>query len=157
VTKSGTNLFSGEAFEYFRDKNTIAETADQINAGTGKPPYRRDEYGFGVGGPIIKDKMHYFGAIELELEQKSFVVNSNLPQYYGSLYGTFPTNYKRRKYFGRVDYQISQNQHLFFRYALDWERIDCETCGGSNAAFSGSYVQSPRDTAVTGHDWVISS
>jgi hypothetical protein len=46
---------------------------------------------------------------------------------------------------------------VFIRYGLDWERIDCESCGGTNAAFQGTYVQSPRDTAVTGHNWVISS
>src|SRR5215475_2304584 len=109
VTKSGTNRFSGEALEYLKDKNLNAITLDQLNAGGVKPPYRRYQSGFGIGGPIIKDKMHFFGAIELLKEKKSFTVNSNLPQFYGALYGTFPTNYLRRKYFGRVDYQINQS------------------------------------------------
>src|SRR5580765_6558939 len=157
VTKSGTNRFSGEALEFFKDKSLNAITADQLAAGGVKPPYRRYQHGFGIGGPIIKDKMHFYGAIELLTEQKSFTVNSSLPQFYSSLYGTFPTNYLRRKYFGRVDYQISRNQGLFVRYGLDWEHIDCESCGGANASNQGTYVQSPRDTNVTGHDWVINS
>src|SRR5206468_11538270 len=33
----------------------------------------------------------------------------------------------------------------------------CEACGGLNAAFSQTYVESPRDTTVTGHTWVISN
>jgi hypothetical protein len=157
VTKSGTNRFSGEALEYLKDKSLNAITADQLAAGGVKPPYRRYQSGFSLGGPIIKDKMHFFGAVELLTEKKSFTVNSSLPQFYGALYGTFPTNYLRRKYFGRVDYQINQSQNLFVRYGLDWEHIDCESCGGANAAFNGSYVQSPRDTNVAGHDWVINS
>jgi hypothetical protein len=157
ATRSGTNRFSGEALEFFNDKNLNAITADQAAAGGVKPPYRRYQSGFGLGGPIIRDRMHFFGAVELLTEKKSFTVNSNLPQFYGALYGTFPTEYLRRKYFGRVDYQISGSQSLFVRYGLDWEHIDCESCGGTNAAFQGSYVQSPRDTNVTGHDWVINS
>ena len=157
VTRSGTNRFSGEAGEYFKDKSLNAITRDQENVGAGKPPYRRYQSGIGIGGPIIKDRMHFFGAIEIGKERKSFTVNSGAPQFYGALHGTFPTNYLRRKYFGRVDMQINQSQSLFVRYGLDWEHIDCESCGGTNAAFLGNYVQSPRDTAVTGHNWVISS
>jgi len=69
----------------------------------------------------------------------------------------FPTNYRRRKYFARGDWQISQAQALFVRYGRDFEHIDCEGCGGTNAAFNQSYVESPRDTNVTGHTWVISN
>ncbi len=157
VTRSGTNRFSGEVLEFLKDKSLNAITRDQLNARTGKPPYRRYQSGIGIGGPIIKDRVHFYGAIELLTEKKSFTVNSGLPQFYGALYGTFPTNYLRRKYFGRVDVQLKPSQSLFVRYGLDWEHIDCESCGGSNAAFQGTYVQSPRDTNVTGHDWVISS
>jgi hypothetical protein len=157
VTRSGTNRYSGEVLEYFKDKSLNAITRDQERIGGDKPPYRRYQHGFGIGGPIIQDRMHFYGAIELLKEKKSFTVNSGAPQFYGALYGTFPTNYLRRKYFGRVDFQINQSQSLFTRYALDWEHIDCETCGGTNAAFNGTYVQSPRDTAVTGHNWVITN
>ena len=157
VTKSGTNRFSGEVLEYFKDRSLSAITRDQERAGSDKPDYRRYQTGFGFGGPIVRDRAHFFGAIEYLTENKSFTVNSGLPQYYGALHGTFPTDYLRRKYFGRVDVQVNQSQSLFFRYGLDWEHIDCESCGGANAAFQGNYVQSPRDTAVTGHNWVISS
>ena len=157
VTKSGTNQLHGEALEYFKDRSLNAITRDQERIGGDKPPYRRYQSGFGIGGPIIRDRLHYFGAVEILTEKKSFTVNSGAPQFYSALHGTFPTNYLRRKYFGRADYQISQSQALFVRYGLDWEHIDCETCGGTNAAFFGTYVQSPRDTNVTGHNWVMSN
>ena len=155
VTRSGSNRLSGEVLEYLKDTSLNALTRDQERVGGVKPPYRRYQSGVGIGGPIIRDRMHFFGAVELLTEKKSFTVNSGLPQFYGALHGTFPTNYLRRKYFGRVDLQVRDSQSLFVRYGLDWEHIDCETCGGTNAAFQGSYVQSPRDTLVTGHNWVI--
>lgn len=157
VTRSGTNRYSGEALEYFKDRSLNAVTRDQERVGASKPPYRRYQHGFGMGGPIVQDRMHFYGAVELLTEQKSFTVNTGQPQFFSALHGTFPTNYLRRKFFGRVDVQMNQSQSLFTRYGLDWEHIDCEGCGGINAAFNGTYVQSPRDTAVTGHNWVINN
>ena len=156
VTRSGTNRFSGEALEYFRDKKLNAITRDQAAIGR-KGDYSRNQWGVGLGGPIVQDRAHFYGAIEFLTEERSFTVNSGQPQFYGSMHGSFPTNYLRRKYFVRGDVQLTQQQSLFVRYALDKERIDCEACGGTNAAFSDAFVESPRDTTVTGHTWVLSS
>jgi hypothetical protein len=62
VTKSGTNQFHGSAFEY----NRIKELAAQNFFATGlrKSPYIRNEFGGSVGGPIIKDKLFFFGSFE---------------------------------------------------------------------------------------------
>jgi hypothetical protein len=157
VTRSGTNRYAGEVLGYFRDDSLNAITRDQLAVGSEKPDYRRTQWGAGVGGPIIQDRAHFYGAIEFLTENKSFTVNSGLPQFYGALHGTFPTDYLRRKYFVRGDVQLTGTQNAFVRFARDFERIDCEECGGTNAAFSDSFVESPRDTMVTGHTWVISS
>src|SRR5258706_3676495 len=82
VTKSGTNLFAGSAFEFFRDKsmNALTETEKlpQIN-GTGqagKGDYRQNQFGGSFGGPIAKDPAHFFFAIERTNQDKSQVVNT---------------------------------------------------------------------------------
>src|SRR5260221_600280 len=66
VTKSGTNAPSGSVFEFFRDKsmNSLSETErlPEIE-GTGaavKGDYRRNQFGGSFGGPIVKDKLHFF-------------------------------------------------------------------------------------------------
>ena len=55
ATKSGTNRFSGEAFEYFRDKRLNAfdkfQLARHTQFGDPKPDYRRNSYGGGVWRP----------------------------------------------------------------------------------------------------------
>src|SRR5262249_37847079 len=60
VTKAGGNGYSGDAFEYFRDKSLNALEPFQSE----KPSYRRHQFGGSLGGAIVKDRMHFFGAIE---------------------------------------------------------------------------------------------
>src|SRR5262245_47488183 len=70
VTKSGTNLWSGSAFEMFRDKSMNALTQTEklavlgTNAEATKGDYRQNQFGGSFGGPIVKDKAHFFAAVE---------------------------------------------------------------------------------------------
>lgn len=62
VTKNGTNTLSGSAYVFYRDQST-----------TRSQPYLTDfeqqQYGFSLGGPIIKDKVHFF--VNTELQQQT--------------------------------------------------------------------------------------
>lgn len=71
ITKSGTNRFSGSLFYYGqRDRfNAVStQTGDALNNGslTKKPRFLDDRYGFTIGGPIVKNKLFFFGAYEKE-------------------------------------------------------------------------------------------
>lgn len=63
TTKAGTNDFHGSAFEFFRNEALNARNlfAPKTIANPGKPVFRRNQYGFVLGGPIIKDKTFFFG------------------------------------------------------------------------------------------------
>jgi outer membrane receptor protein involved in Fe transport len=157
VTRSGTNRFGGEALEFFKNQRLQARDKNAEDVGAPKPDYKRNQWGLAFGGPIVRDKVHFYTAIEYQTENKSFTVNSGSPQFYSKLEGVFPTDYLRHKYFVRGDWQATQTQSFFVRYGKDWEHIDCEGCGGTNAAFNQSYVESPRTTTVVGHTWVVSN
>jgi outer membrane receptor protein involved in Fe transport len=64
VSKSGTNTFHGDAYEFIR--NSALDSNDFFNVGAGnpKPPFRRNQFGGSAGGPIIKDKTFIFGDYE---------------------------------------------------------------------------------------------
>jgi hypothetical protein len=74
VTKSGTNQIHGEVYGYNRDNdigagNEFTTIATQTGPGTFtsvpfKPTDKRDMWGFGVGGPIMKDKLFWFLAYD---------------------------------------------------------------------------------------------
>src|ERR1700730_5469368 len=63
TTKSGTNDFHGSAFEFLRDEHLNARNlfAPATAANPNKPVFRRNQFGFVVGGPVIKDKTFFFG------------------------------------------------------------------------------------------------
>jgi hypothetical protein len=60
ITKSGTNQTHGSLFYYQRLEGLTSDTSD------GKPltDFHREQYGATAGGPVVKDKVFYFGAIE---------------------------------------------------------------------------------------------
>ena len=60
ITKSGTNNFHGSLFHFQRLEALSADTSD------GKPlkDFHREQFGATLGGPIIKDKVFFFGAVE---------------------------------------------------------------------------------------------
>lgn len=58
LTKSGTNQFHGSVFEFFRDRNFNATVHNQPS----KTPYNQHRFGFTVGGPVVHDKLFFFGS-----------------------------------------------------------------------------------------------
>ncbi len=56
ITKSGTNQFRGELFYYYRDDSFIETDA----LGFDSNAFDQKQYGFALGGPIVKDKLHFF-------------------------------------------------------------------------------------------------
>ena len=71
VTKSGTNQFSGSAFDFFTGKGVTAKDyfAKQTNAP--KPDVKKQEWGGTVGGPIIRNKLHFFASLERLVQQRN--------------------------------------------------------------------------------------
>src|SRR4051794_18914264 len=68
VTKSGTNQLHGSAWEFFRndtlDANPFFANHDPDPANRKKTPLRLNQFGGTVGGPIIKNKLFFFGAYQ---------------------------------------------------------------------------------------------
>src|SRR6202042_2208962 len=73
ATKSGTNQLHGSAFGYYRNQDLIRTDyfSDPAHGGLGKPPFSREQFGGSIGGPIIKDKLFYFGSVERVLQDFS--------------------------------------------------------------------------------------
>ena len=130
VTKSGTNILHGNAFEYFRDKSLNAIGKFE----TVKPDYRRHQLGGSVGGAVIPNRMHYYGSVERTQIDEFYTVRTGLPQFYSSVEGTFKRPTTRNLYFGRTDWQISNTQNFFARYLQEDELTLCVNCGGLGAS-----------------------
>jgi hypothetical protein len=83
VTKSGTNSFHGGAY-YFGRWNGFGGARDYFNPGTGENagpenPYIRHQFGFSVGGPIIKNKTFFFFNDEMDRFRTSLTNEATVP------------------------------------------------------------------------------
>jgi hypothetical protein len=61
VIKSGTNQIHGDLWEFLRNDKVDATNAFDI---FGRQPYKQNQFGFTLGGPVIKNKMFFFGDYE---------------------------------------------------------------------------------------------
>ena len=110
VTKSGTNSFAGTIGGYFRDdrfnsKDFITDTV---------LPYSNQQVSTTFGGPIRRDRVHFFAAYEYEREPKTYVFNNaRYPSF--NVNQEFPT--KVHKTLGRLDYQFTPQTRLSARFA----------------------------------------
>jgi hypothetical protein len=72
VTKSGTNTVSGSAFGYGR-ANWLASPYD-IRGIKRDNDFSTYQYGFTLGGPIIKDKLHYFVGLDHQKDSRPLII-----------------------------------------------------------------------------------
>jgi hypothetical protein len=158
VTKSGTNDFHGEAFEYARDsifnRDDRFTRASLANVGLDKAPFRRNQFGGDGGGPIVKNKVHFYAAFERTQTSTAYTIYipGAASQYYSTFQGVHDRPIHDQMLNGRVDYQISNTQQLFARYSQEWNLITWNGCGGTSMAncYDG---QIPRHALVAGHTW----
>lgn len=140
ITRSGTNEFSGSAYQYWRNENFIGTKVGDTKVTNTN--FSQKQTGFRVGGPIIKNKLFFF--INAEIERRSDPAHSYLANRgttgdnisrvlasdldllketliskYGYDPGTYE-NYKFRtsnnKFLVRLDYNINSNNKLSLRY-----------------------------------------
>ena len=115
VSRSGTNDFSGRVYTYFRDDSMYARNAF-LPANVDKPAERTIQAGFGFGGPIVKNKAHYYFTVERDDEKQSAYKNT-LPAAGGALTAPFTAEFKVKALntFGRIDYQLNTSNFLSIR------------------------------------------
>ncbi len=79
-TKSGTNEFHGAAFEYLQ-LNTPGFVTFAANPFAGLPAanYRQNQYGGSIAGPILKNKLFFFGDAELKRQSQGASVVTSVP------------------------------------------------------------------------------
>jgi len=92
VTRSGSNTFHGSAFYYNRNSATGANDALDKAAGLPKPQDSLQQFGGGVGGPIVRSRLWFFLDYEQQLRSDPFSVinqalNATQPGFLSSNFG----------------------------------------------------------------------
>jgi len=114
ITKSGTNEFHGEIFGQYTDKSLSEKSYLDKRNNRAEPAFERKQYGAALGGPIIKDKLFFFGAYEGNDQDRAFNVvaggtpalraaaSASLGRDISSLEGAFVSPFRSDFYFGKL-------------------------------------------------------
>jgi len=145
VTRSGTNMFSGSVYHYYRTEKLRGDKVDK--ADFVRPLEEYDMWGVRIGGPIIRNKLFFFLNWEKEVQPKTIqtrvastpgapygsspqiarpsadsmnYISNYLLNTYGYVTGPFD-NYsmdiQREKIMGRIDWNISNKHRFNVRYS----------------------------------------
>ncbi len=77
ITRSGTNRFHGDVFDYFRNDALDANDWFANSRGLPKPPLRQNDFGGVLGGPILRNETFFFFSYEgLRLRQPQFAITT---------------------------------------------------------------------------------
>jgi Carboxypeptidase regulatory-like domain len=145
TTKSGTNTIHGGAFGLFRDSSMAA-------ALPGGATFQRSQYGGDVGGPIIKDKLFFFIDGERTLQHAGAGVPVSAP--FSDYTGTFQSPFLEDDVVAKVDWQVTKNLHLFYRFDYFKNYLVPSFGAASYSFFSNS---DRTRTHVGGADWTNGS
>src|SRR3989441_396286 len=123
ITKSGKNKFHGDG--YFFDTQTALNANNFFSerSASPTPQFERQQFGGDFGGPIAKDKLFFFGALERAREhtsigvtQEAFNQLSLVKQFGAQPAPVIPTPYFDWRYNGRMDYVINSKHTAYLSY-----------------------------------------
>jgi hypothetical protein len=77
VTKAGTNTLHGSGFLYERDRKLSSKDYFTAQSGADKVPFSRQQFGGSIGGPVIRNRVFFFGAVEQMREDTALPVPDN--------------------------------------------------------------------------------
>jgi hypothetical protein len=130
VTRSGTNAFAGSFAGYFRNSEWGA--VDPV-LGV-KVPLEEQQWSSTFGGPLMRDRLHFFAAYEYNRLPRSTIANTAFPLFNITLEG----KESRHLSTGRMDYQISPANRLMFKGNLTTFTQPFTQLGSDHPAGSGA-------------------
>jgi hypothetical protein len=134
ITPSGTNTFKGQG-SYRLQRQPMVALPFYTRPGVAKPPTDVNVYTFDLGGPIVRDKTHFFGGYEhteRDLSGLSVITISPANQ---ALLGLTEPQYQPRGLntefaIGKIDHQLSAGNRLSVRYMFFDNFITANVGGG---------------------------
>ena len=173
TTKSGSNEWDGSAFYYYQDDNMIGDTfAGDQSFSPGE--FEEEEYGFTLGGPIIKDKLFFFVSYD-EYESaaasdfRNFDLNNGIqPGFFDSLRqvtidtygfdpgtrpGTANTPVTSERLLAKFDWNINDDHRASFTYQSTEETGTSVSAGSLESAWYDVPVELEAYTLQLFSDW----
>jgi hypothetical protein len=160
ITKSGTNEMDGTA--HFVLKNDSLSSRGKAGDGTTAPKFKSHQYqtGFTLGGPIVRDKLFYFGALDIQkasstkqtnplrIEQR--VVDALASLGIPSDNSPIDRTNDARVFLAKADWSQSAKNLFTFRYNYTWSEQKNGTFDVDSWGRSANATEKDSSHAVTG-------
>ncbi len=153
VTKQGTNGFRGSSFFSYTDAKLTAMDFFVRQQGIPKPDTEKRQWGVTLGGPIVRDKAHFFFSFERQglNEGRTRVYNTRPDKNFTAVQETNFYNYM-----GRVDQQLNSNHNYSVRVLWDHQPNRNQVLGDGTK--DTLYTEIDNDKTMVGtYNWVIGS
>jgi hypothetical protein len=137
ATKSGTNQFHGELFGQYTGRGLATQDIFTKKRNQDEPEFKRKQYGAALGGPIIKDRLFFFGAYEGNDQNRAFNVAlgnrsaANVARF-GQYEGAFVSPFRGDFYFGKLTAIANSDNTVDLSYSKRKES-DIQGFGGTTA------------------------
>lgn len=156
ITKSGGNQMDGRAFVLWQPKNWVSTTTKNFQYGSlsSNPDYHRTQIGLSVGGPFVKDVLHYFLSYEGDNQHATQTVTApaQFTSQFGQYNGVFPAPFKSNLGFGKVSWQPATNQIVDFSGNYRSEH-DVRDFGGTRTYEAATTVKNKVSGATARHQF----
>jgi outer membrane receptor protein involved in Fe transport len=152
ITKSGGNEFRGDVFGYFTAKSMVREVKFFSNSTASNNGFSELDAGFDIGGPIMKDKLWFFGAFNPQKRTNYFLGQSTRTPFENDVTTPF--------YAGKLTWGINQNNTLTLSTFGDFTKIEGfqinqnGSLGGSSNGFGADPNSFLGTTESGGHNYV---
>jgi len=151
VTRSGSNEFHGSGFYFFRDDGL---SEDNPLTGT-KTPFEQNQYGVSLGGPLVRDRLFFFGAAErLDVSDANVVTISDAAvaliraRGFDAQNGVVPYDKERNTYLLKLDLVPAASHSFALRGTFSEETDENQQSWGGLVARSGGGVRDIEDSAL---------
>ena len=148
VTRSGGNRATRRAYGFVRNEAWDATPA----FATRKAPLDEHRVGGTAGGPVVRNRIFYFGGIERLSSTSSNVVNSSFP----SENGTFPSTNEQTLWLEKFEVFVNPSQTLRFRHNGQHQRMTGSQVGGVSTEEHGRSSRLSASDVLGGWTWVAS-
>ena len=150
VTKTGTNDFGGSVYGFFRDKSLNSETESESRRGRGKQAYDRKQYGISFGGPILRDRAHFFLTYDKTDRETGFALDPRVTVIFPDVAPTLAVPFEDEMITGKATWAISPTQQLQGRYGSQ-KYSDIYNANSLSAPDNVGVLNSQYYSLLTGH------
>jgi hypothetical protein len=142
ITRSGSNQLSGRGYAFLRNDAWDAKPS----FATRKPPLDEHRLGGTISGPLVRNRLFYFGGIERFSNDSSNVVNSS----FAAANGTVPATDRQLLTIVKIDAVASPTERLGFRFSGQREKTSGAAVGGTSTwEHGGSSKVRTNDVVVS--------